>query len=147
MTANSSNARDLLGPVDYVVVEFPDSDLSGDGFERLLDLADRRVIQILDVEFLRRTPDTVQQVPVAELPSTSGLDLSVWDGASSGLLDAEDLAVIGEQMSVGALAVVVVFENLWVLDVIGSWPGGRLLFDGGVSADDLVAALDAAESD
>ncbi len=71
----------------------------------------------------------------------------MWDGASSGLLDADDLAVIGEQMSVGALAVVVVFENLWVLDVIGSWPGGRLLFDGGVSADDLVAALDAAESD
>lgn len=146
MTHGESGTSDALGPVDYLVVGFPDSNLSGKGFERLLDLADRRVIQILDVEFLKRDSDGVRPVAVSDLPATPGLDLSVWDGASSGLLDAQDFAVIAEQMGEAALAVVVVFENLWVLDVVDSWPGGRLLFDGGVAAEDLVAALDATES-
>lgn len=52
MSAAGSGDGDALGPVDYVVVEFPDGQLAPGGFERLLDLVDRRVIQVLDVEFL-----------------------------------------------------------------------------------------------
>ncbi len=83
------------------------------------------------MEFLRRDTDGVQVIPATELPPAQGLDLGVWQGASSGLLDGDDLALIGEQMTAGA--VVVVFENLWVLDVVRSWTaaGGRLLLDGG----------------
>lgn len=148
MTVTGSNGGDVLGPVDYVVVEFPNGQPTLGGFERLLDLANRRVIQVLDVEFLRRDTDGVQVIPATELPSAPGLDLGMWQGASSGLLDGDDLALIGEQMTVGAVAVVVVFENLWVLDVVTSWTavGGRLLLDGGIPAADLVAALDEAES-
>lgn len=87
-------------------------------------------------------------IPATELPSAPGLDLGIWQGASSGLLDEDDLALIGEQMTAGAVVVVVVFENLWVLDVVNSWvaAGGRLLLDGGIPSADLVAALDEAES-
>lgn len=143
----AANRADVLGPVDFVVVEFPDGTPSAGGFDQLLDLADRGVISVLDVEFLRHEPDGVRTIPVSELDA--GFDLGVWDGASSGLLDAEDLASIGEEMTPGAVAVVVIFENLWVLGLASAWAegGGRLILDGGLPVDDLVAALDAAESD
>ncbi|MGB9375607.1 MAG: DUF6325 family protein [Jiangellales bacterium] len=139
---------DALGPVDFVVVEFPDGTPAPGGFERLLALADQGVISILDVEFLRRDGDAVRTVAVSELPAAASVDLSVWDGASSGLLDDDDLAMVAEQMSDGAVAVAVVFENRWVLGVVGAWTdaGARLLLDGGVPASDLLAALDAAET-
>ncbi|NCC95078.1 MAG: hypothetical protein EOM10_17725 [Opitutae bacterium] len=148
MAEAGSDVGDVLAPVNYVVVEFPNGQPTPGGFERLLDLADRRVIQVLDVEFLRRDTDGVQVIPATELPPAPGLDLGMWQSASSGLLDGDDLALIGEQMTAGAVAVVVVFENLWVLDVVRSWTaaGGRLLLDGGIPAGDLVAALDDAES-
>ncbi|NJL06374.1 MAG: hypothetical protein HC911_16010 [Chloroflexaceae bacterium] len=148
MAETNSNIGDVLAPVDYVVVEFPDGQPTAGGFDRLLDLADRRVIQVLDVEFLRRDTAGVQLIPATELPSVPGLDLGLWQGASSGLLNGEDLALIGEQMTVGAVAVVVVFENLWVLDVVTSWTtaGGRILLDGGIPVADLMVALEEAES-
>jgi hypothetical protein len=144
---SGSYVGDVLGPVDYVVVEFPNGQPTPDGFTRLLDLADRRVIQVLDVEFLRRDDDDVQVIPATELPSVPDLDLGMWQGASSGLLGEDDLVLIGKQMTAGAVAVVVVFENLWVLDVVASWvaAGGRLLLDGGIPTADLVAALDETE--
>ncbi len=147
MAESGSYVGDVLGPVDYVVVEFPNGQPTPDGFTRLLDLADRRVIQVLDVEFLRRDDDDVQVIPATELPSVPDLDLGMWQGASSGLLGEDDLVLIGKQMTAGAVAVVVVFENLWVLDVVASWvaAGGRLLLDGGIPTADLVAALDETE--
>ncbi|MGA7689747.1 MAG: DUF6325 family protein [Jiangellales bacterium] len=140
---------DALASVDFVVVEFADGRAAPGGFERPLALVDQGIIAILDVEFLRRDVAGVRTVPVAEVPTTAGVDLSVWDGSSSRLLDDDDLTRIGEQMSDGAIVVVVVFENLWVLDVIGAWTeaGGRLLLDGGMPATDLLAALDAAEAE
>ena len=147
MAESGSYVGDVLGPVDYVVVEFPNGQPTPDGFTRLLELADRRVIQVLDVEFLRRDDDDVQVIPATELPSVPDLDLGMWQGASSGLLGEDDLVLIGKQMTAGAVAVVVVFENLWVLDVVASWvaAGGRLLLDGGIPTADLVAALDETE--
>lgn len=143
-----ANRADVLGPVDFVVVEFPDGKPSAGGFDQLLDLADRVVISVLDVEFLRADDDGVRIVTIAELDLDPDVDLSAWNGASSGLLDDEDLASIGEEMSPGAVAVVVIFENLWVLGLAGAWAdgGGRLILDGGLPVDDLLAALDAAES-
>ena len=67
----------------------------------------------------------------ADLPHVEGLDPTVWEGSSSGLLDQDDLALVGESIAEGSLAVVVVFENLWVLDLVGRWTasGGRMILD------------------
>jgi hypothetical protein len=77
-----------------------------------------------------------------------GVDLSAWAGASSGLLDDSDVAQISAAMQPGSGAVVVIYENRWVLSLVDAWrrAGARLIADGGVAADDIVAALDAAES-
>ena len=49
-----ADSDDLLAPVDVIVVEFPDGLVTAEGFDRLLDLVDRNVIRILDVEFVSR---------------------------------------------------------------------------------------------
>ena len=137
---------DLLAPVDAVVVEFADGVVTADGFDRLLDLVDRNVIRILDVEFISKGPDGAQVVGVSELPARPELDLSAWNGSSSGLLDADDIALVGDEIAEGSIAVVVVFENVWVLDLVANWPGARVVLDGGVATDDLLGALDALDA-
>lgn len=137
---------DLLAPVDVIVVEFPDGVVTADGFDRLLDLVDRNVIRVLDVEFVVRDANGCRIVAVSDLPARPGLDLSDWNGSSSGLLDAEDVALLSDEIAEGSVAVVVVFENVWVLDLVATWPGAHLVLDGGVAPDALLDALDATES-
>jgi hypothetical protein len=88
-----------------------------------------------------------RRVDVKELDNPGGADLSDWAGASSGLLDDSDLQQIASAIQPGSAAVVVVYENRWVFSVVNAWrrDGARLIADGGLSPDELVAALDATE--
>jgi hypothetical protein len=147
---DTSETGDELGPIDFLAVEFPDGRPSAAGFQMLLDLADRGVIQILDLEFIAKATDgSVSAVPATELAVPGDVDLSVWDGASSGLLDDVDIAEVGSALQPGGLAVAVVFENRWVLGLIDAWrrDGARLIADGGLAVEDVVAALDATDQD
>jgi hypothetical protein len=144
--SESSSDEDLLAPVDVVVVEFADGVVTANGFDRLLELVDRKVIRVLDVEFVSKDAGGVHVVAVSDLPAGSGLDLSAWIGSSSGLLDADDIAIVGDEIDEGSIAVVVVFENIWVLDLVADWPGARIVLDGGIAVGDLTEALDAAEA-
>jgi hypothetical protein len=147
-TAAQSGSDDELGPVDFLAIEFPGGRLTAAGFERLLSLADQGVIGILDMEFIVKDADgTSRKIDVWEFAVPEGVDLSAWAGASSSLLDGSDVSLISEAMAPGSVAVVVIFENRWVLGLVDAWrrDGARLIADGGISADDLVAALDATE--
>lgn len=145
IAAVPSAGGDVLAPVDVVVVEFADGVATADGFDRLLDLVERNVIRVLDVEFVAKDAEGARVIDASDLPTGSGVDPDLWGGASSGLLDADDLAVIDAEIAEGSVAVVVVFENLWVLDLVAGWSGARLVLDGAVPAGELVEALDATE--
>ena len=139
---------DELGPVDFLAIEFPGGRLTAPGFEKLLAMADQRVIEILDMEFIAKDADgKSKKVDVWEFAVPDGVDLAAWAGASSGLLDDSDVGEISGAMEPGSIAVVVIYENRWVLGLVDSWrrDGARLIADGGLSADDIVAALDATE--
>lgn len=139
---------DELGSIDYLIMEFPERRVTGEGFETLLDLVDRGIIRILDVEFVVRNEDDLAvRVPVAELSTADGTDLGAWDGVSSELLDDEDIAEIGAAIARGSVALVVIFENRWILGLADAWrhAGARLVADGGLDADAILAALDATE--
>jgi len=141
---------DELGPVDFLAIEFPGGRLTAPGFEKLLSLADQGVIEILDMEFITRDADgrgKSRKVDVWEFAVPGGVDLAAWAGASSGLLDDSDVGEISAAMQPGSAAVVVIYENRWVLGLVDAWrrEGARLIADGGLSADDIVAALDATE--
>lgn len=139
-SVTNQQTEEQLGPIDLVAVEFPDGQPTTAGFDLLLDLAERDVIRILDVEFVAAGPKLVT-------PAELGPGLSVWSGASAGLLDDEDIAEIGAGLAPGAVAAVIVFENRWVTGLVDAWraTGARLIAEGGIPAADLVAALDATE--
>ena len=104
---------------------------------------------ILDMEFITKDADgKSKKVDVWEFAVPDGVDLSAWAGASSGLLDDSDVGEISAAMQPGSVAVVVIYENLWALGLVDAWrrDGARLIASGGLSAGDIVAALDAAES-
>jgi len=112
-------------------------------------LADQGIVDILDMKFIAKDAEgTSKKVDVWEFAVPAGVDLAVWAGASSGLLDDSDVAEISAAMQPGSVAVVVIYENRWVLGLVDAWrrDGARLIADGGLSADDIIAALDAAES-
>lgn len=150
MTAAQPGADgDELGPVDFLAIEFPRRQLTSPGFEQLLALADQGVVNILDMEFITKDADgRSQKVDIWEFAVPEGVDLSAWAGASSGLIDDSDVAEISAAMQPGSVAVVVIYENRWVLGLVNTWrrAGARLIGSGGLAAGDVVAALDAAES-
>ena len=140
--------EDELGPIDFLAIEFPSARITAPGFEQLLSLADQGVIGILDLEFVTKdAAGNVRKVDVSELGNPGAVDLSAWAGASSGLLDRTDVDEIAAAIQPGSVAAVIVYENRWVLGLVDAWrrEGARLIADGGISASDMVAALDATE--
>ena len=140
---------DELGPIDFLAVEFPGAHISAPGFEQLLSLAGQGVIAILDLEFISKdAAGSTRKVEVADLPNPDGVDLSAWTGASSGLLDRADIDQIAAEIAPGSVAVVIVYEDRWAVNLVNIWrrDGARFIADGALAADDVVAALDAAEA-
>ncbi|MFF0298538.1 DUF6325 family protein [Kitasatospora sp. NPDC004614] len=139
---------DELGPIDYLVISFPGSRLTGEGMPLLVDLVDRGIIRILDLIFLRKGTDgTVAAVEVADLDGDGKLDLAVFEGASSGLLGDADLAEAGGLLDPGDSAVVLLYENRWAAPLAAALrrADARMIAGGRVSLQDLVEVLDAIE--
>ena len=150
MTAETQQGSrdDDLGPIDFLAIEFPQGRLTASGFEKLLSLADQGIVGILDMEFIAKDADgKSKKVDVWQFAVPADVDLAAWAGASSGLLDDSDVDEIAASMQPGSVAVVVIYENRWVLGLVDAWrhDGARLIANGGIPAGDLVAALDATE--
>ena len=105
---------DWMGPVDYIIVEFPGSKMTGEGLPLLVDLVDRGIIRILDLVFVTKELDgSVTGIAVADLDNDGILDLAVFEGASSGLLGEDDIAEAGGVLEPGSSAGILVYENVW----------------------------------
>jgi hypothetical protein len=94
--------RAELGPIDYLIVEFPDNRVTGEGLRILVDLVDRGIVRVLDLAFIRKDQvGVVTLVAVADLDGDGELDLAIFEGASSGLLGKEDLTDAGAVLAPG----------------------------------------------
>jgi hypothetical protein len=137
-----------MGPVDYLVVEFPGSKMTGEGLPLLVDLVDRGIIRILDLLFVKKEQDgSVSGLAVADFDADGELDLAVFEGASSGLLDEDDVAEAGGVLEPGSSAAVLVYENVWAapLAVAVRRGGGQLVASGRIPVQAMIAAVEAAE--
>jgi len=138
-----------MGPVDYLVVEFPGNKMTGEGLPILVDLVDQGLIRILDLVFVRKDDDgSISGIAIADLDGDGEQDLAVFEGASSGLIDEDDVTSAGDVLEPGCSAGILVYENLWARPFAAALRrgGGQLVASGRIPADDLVAAVDAAES-
>ncbi|MFJ5879507.1 DUF6325 family protein [Streptomyces sp. NPDC093088] len=147
---DTSDDTPAMGPVDYLVLEFPGNRMTGEGLAHLLDLVDRHVIRVLDLAFVRKDADgSVVALEIADLDGDGELDLAVFDGASSGLLDEDDLREAAAAVEPDSSAGVIVYENLWAAPLAAALRrgGARMVAGGRIPADDLLASLEAVEAE
>jgi hypothetical protein len=140
---------DTMGPISYLIVEFPGNKMTGEGLPILVDLVDRGLISILDLLFVTRDDDgTLRAVELRDLDSDGDLDLTVFEGASSGLLDDSDLADATSVIEPGSSAAIMLFENRWARSFTQALRrgGAELVAAGYVPLDALAASLEAAEA-
>ena len=135
-----------MGPIDYLVVEFPGSRMTGEGLPLLVDLVDRGIIRILDLVFVRKGEDgSVATVQIADLDGDGELDLAMFEGASSGLLDESDLADAGTVLEPGSAAGILVYENVWAAPFAAALRrgGGQLVASGRIPVEALLETVHA----
>jgi hypothetical protein len=144
-----NDVLDTMGPIDYLVVEFPGSRMTGKAFPMLLDLVDRGIIRILDLLFIRKEADgSVAGLSLADVDGDGELDLAVFEGASSGLLGPDDIDEASEVLTPGSSAALLVYENCWAGPLAREIRrgGGLLVASGRIPVQAILAALDAAET-
>lgn len=133
------------GPIDYLVVEFPGNRMTGEGWPLLVDLVDRGIIRLLDLVFIRKDEDgSVVGLSLQDL-GDEGVDLAVFEGASSGLLGDDDLAEAAIAIEPGCSAGVLVYENAWAGPFAAAMRrgGGQLVAFGRIPVQAILAALEA----
>ena len=137
-----------MGPIDYLLVEWPGRQPNGEVAPHLVDLVDRGLIRILDLTFIAK--DEEGNVAVLELADLGGevAELAIFEGASSGLLGDDDVAQAGDVLEPGTSAALLVFENSWAAPFVSAVrrSGGELVASGRIPAEEVLAALDAAEA-
>ena len=142
---DTANADALLemGPIDYIVLEWPGRQPDGSVAPLILELVDRGLIRILDVAFLGKDENgDAYAVDIADIDAADAF--GVFDGASSGLLREEDLAEAASVLEPGTTAAVLVWENRWAAPVAVAVrrSGGQLVASGRIEIQAMLAALE-----
>jgi hypothetical protein len=139
-----------IGPVDYVVVEWPPGkEPTGEGLKHVVDLTERGIIRVLDLAFVHKDEDgTVAGVAIADLDHDGSLDLVAFEGASSGLMGQDDYDLAGAALEPGASAAILVYENRWAAPFVTAVrsSGAQVVATGRIPVDAVLAALDELET-
>jgi hypothetical protein len=141
---------DILGPIDYLAVEYPDGRVTGEAFQVLMDLVGRGVLRVLDLEFIARSGDgSVRRVALDDVEHSPDVDVALWAGAESHLLDQSDFDMLASDLAPGSVASILVYENVWEAPLLAAIGRSRaqIVGAGRVTADDLMGALDASDHD
>jgi hypothetical protein len=142
------DATDAMGPVSYLIVEFPGQKMQGEAFDVLVDLVDRGLVRILDLLFVACDADgSTTVLELGDIDGDGELDLTVFEGASSGLLDAGDIADAGQAIAPGSAAAILLFENRWATPFVHALRrgGAQMVAAGYIPQDELLASLEATE--
>jgi Family of unknown function (DUF6325) len=138
-----------LGPIDYVVLEWPKQQPTGEAAPLILDAVDRGIIRILDIALLAKDSDgSVATLELGSLDGGDGIDFSAFEGASSGLIGEDDLEEAAALLEPGTSAAVLVWENRWAAPIATALrrSGGQLVASGRIPVQGILAALDAIEA-
>ena len=135
-----------MGPVDYVVLEWPNQQPAGEAAPLILDAVEKGIIRILDIALLAK--DTDGTVATLELGELNGSGFGEFEGASSGLIGEEDLEEAAGVLEPGTSAAVIVWENRWAAPIATALrrSGGQLVASGRIPIQAILASLDAIEA-
>lgn len=137
---------DELGPVDWIVVEFPGSKLTGEIAPILKDYVDRGLIRILDLLFLKKDGDgNFEAFEALDLDDSEIGELRAYETALAMLLSEQDVVDLAETIEPGSSAAVLVWENLWAAPFGAAvrHAGGHLAASGRIPIQAVIAAIEA----
>ena len=140
---------DELGPVDYLVVEFPagEQNFTGEAAEELLRLHDAGIIRVMDLVLIGKGEDgTVMAQELGDLEDMG--EFARLETELAETLAEEDVLGFGEVMAPGSLGAVLVFENLWAAPFGAAvrHAGGQLIANGRIPVQAIIAAVEADEA-
>jgi hypothetical protein len=138
---------DQLGPVDWLVVEFPGADFGrGQVAPHLQDLVDRGLVRVLDLVFLRKGQDgTLEMGEISELDASELGEIRAAETELAMVLSEQDVSDLAETIEPGTSAVVMVWENLWAAPFGSAMrhAGGELVASGRIPTQAVLAAIEA----
>lgn len=137
-----------VGPIDYLAVEFPGAKLTGEALAQLVDLTERGIIRVLDLRVALVTEEGFSAVALTDLDGDGELDLAVFSGVESGLLDDDDLAQSASLIKPGDAVALLIYENTWAGPFVSALrrQGADVVASGRIPAQDVIAALEALET-
>jgi hypothetical protein len=144
------DAVDELGPVDWIVVEFPGSRFNGQIAPALLDLVERDLIRVLDLLVLKKDADgSLEAFELSDLDEGEVGELRTYESELAMLLSEEDVASLAAAIEPGSSAGVLVWENTWAAPFASAVrrSGGQLVASGRIPIQALLAAIEADEEE
>jgi hypothetical protein len=145
----SGDELNEMGPIDYLIIEWPDRQPTGEAVPHVINLVDRGLIRILDLAFIAKAEDgSVTALEISDFGDEAEA-FAAFEGASSGLLSEEDVGEAASALEAGTSAALLVFENRWAAPFAAAVrrSGGQLVASGRIPVQAVLAALDAAEAE
>ncbi len=141
-----SEEIDELGPVDWLVVEFPGSQFKGEIAPALNDLVDRGIIRVLDLLILRKDEDgAIEAFELSDLEEAEIGGLRSYETELAMLLSAEDVESLAAAVEPGSTAAALIWENTWAAPFASAVrrAGGQLVANGRIPVQAILAAIEA----
>jgi hypothetical protein len=138
-----------MGPIDYLVLEWPDRQPDGRALPHLVDLVDRGLVRILDLAFITKDVDgNVAGVELAEIADQVE-EIRVFEGVSSGLIGDDDISEAAAALEPGVSAALLIYENRWAAPFASALrrSGAQMVASGRIPVQAVEAALDTIEAE
>ena len=135
-----------VGPIDYILIEFPGSQFNGQVAPNIVELVNSGTITLLDLVFVHKTNDgVVESLELAEVGPAAAGDLADLSVGYAGLLSDEDLDAAAEILEPGSSALLLVWENTWAAALATAVrdSGGELVASGRIPVNAILSALEA----
>ena len=146
----NDNVIDDLGPIDFLVVEFPagKANFSGEMAAQLKSLVERGLVRILDLLIITKDADgSVDASELHEFDDDQVGELRELGAELAELLSDEDVNHIAAALEPGTVAAALVWENTWAVPFAASVrrSGGQLVASGRIPMQAILAAVEAKE--
>jgi len=146
----TTETLDELGPVDWIVVEFPGSRFKGEIAPALEDLVERGIVRVLDLLILRKDDDgTLEAFELSDLDETEMGSLRSYETELAMLLSEDDVNAVAAAVEPGSTAAVLVWENTWAAPFASAVrrAGGLLVASGRIPVQALLAVIEEDEAE
>jgi len=136
---------DELGPVDYVVVEFPGSNFKGEILPELAGLVQRGIVRVLDLVLITKEEDgTFDAFEFGDIDDGVLGELREVERELADLLSEQDVAEVAQALDPGSTAALLVYENLWAAPFASAVrrAGGQLVANGRIPIQALLGTIE-----